>query len=91
MCHVPCRLVWTVVVVLLCSCVVCLFVVSPVGSRLAVFNIYIVHIQESVRAGAAGRYRQGREVGESGWGQFVIPFGGSLLSLSYQRVSAMYQ
>ena len=25
--------VWTVVVVLLCSCVVCLFVVPPVGSR----------------------------------------------------------
>ena len=42
MCHVPCRLVWTVVVLLLCSCVVCLFVVSPVGSRFS--GVVVVYI-----------------------------------------------
>ena len=49
MCHVLCRLVWTVVLVLLCSCVVCLFVVLPVvccvacGFTLLRCLIYIHH------------------------------------------------
>ena len=47
MCHVPCRLVWTVVFVLLCSCAVvssvCLLCRLWVHA-LAVFNIYMERI-----------------------------------------------